>query len=65
MLKVGRSILESEDFEEQKDRPEGRESTGCDTDIDIRADVGWETSKNGRESVVSVPPVEARRDAFL
>lgn len=65
MLKFGERISESEGAEEQRDRPEDRESTGCDTDAGSRADVGGETGKGGKESVVSIPPVKARRDAFI
>jgi len=65
VLKVGLRIVGSEEAEEQKDRPEGRESTGCDTDTDNRADVGGETGKDIKESAASILPVKARRDAFI
>jgi hypothetical protein len=39
VLGFGGRILESEGVEEQKDHLEGRESTGCDTGTDSRADV--------------------------
>ena len=65
MLGVGEGILESGRAEEQKGRPEGQESTGCDTDVEIRADVDGETGKDSEESVVCTAPVKARRDAFI
>ena len=65
VLGFGGRILESEGVEEQKDHPGGQESTGCDIDTDSRADVGGETGRDSKESVVSIPPVKARRDAFI
>lgn len=62
---VGKRILESDEVEEQKDRLGGRGSTGCDTDADVRVDVGGETSKDGKGSALSVLPAKARRDAFI
>ena len=64
-MEIGGRILESEGVEEQKDRLEGRESTGCDIDTDSRGGVGGETGRDGKESVASIPPVKARRDAFI
>jgi len=64
-LEVGRRILGSDEAGEQKDRPGGRESTGCGTDADIQADDGGGTGEDGKESVVSVPSAKARRDAFI
>ena len=65
VLEFGGRILESEGVEEQKDRLGGRKSTGCDIDTDSRADVGGKTGRDGKESVESIPPVKARRDAFI
>ena len=65
VLEYGGRILESEGVEEQKDHLEGRGSTGCDIGADSRADVGVETGGDSKESVASIPPVKARRDAFI
>ena len=62
---VGERILGSDEAEEQKDRPGGRESTGCDTDAGVWADGGGGTGEGGKESAVNVPPAKARRDAFI
>jgi len=62
---AGERIMGSVEVEEQKDRPGGRESTGCDTDGGIRAGDGGGTGEGGKESAVSVPPAKARRDAFI
>jgi len=64
-MEFGGRTLKSEGVEEQRDRLEGRGSTGCDTDTDSRADVGGDTGQEGEESVMSIPPVKARRDAFI
>ena len=62
---VEKRIMGSVEVEEQKDRPGGRGSTGCDTDAGIRADGGGGTGEGVKESAVSVPPAKARRDAFI
>lgn len=60
MLEVGEEVCGLEEAGEQKDHPGGQESTECDTDVETRA-----AGKDHKESVVSVPPVKARRDAFI
>jgi hypothetical protein len=64
-LKVGRGGGGSEWAEGQKDHPEGQESAECDIGADARVVDSGGTGKGNKESVVSIPPVKARRDAFI
>lgn len=65
VLEVGGRVCESEQAEEQKDRLEGQESTGSDTDAEARADIHGGAGRDRKESVMSILPVKARRDAFI
>ena len=64
-LEVGGRVCESEKAEEQRGHPEDQESTGYDTGAETRADIGAGTSRDNKESGLSIPPVKARRDAFI